>query len=126
MNLNRNHFSFLVQVIDRVHLNTTSGYAEGRDLDSLEILDGSNPASKGFNPASKGSNLDSKGFFRLTLAVCRNAVPHRDRKTSPAHAAHQPVAGIAAGEALSVDAAVLRGALLLAVLRRGEQWAGLH
>ena len=38
MILNRKHFSFLVQVIDRGHLNTTGDYGEGRVLDSLEFL----------------------------------------------------------------------------------------
>ena len=38
MILNRKHFSLLVQVIDRGHLNTTGDYAEGKVLDSLEYL----------------------------------------------------------------------------------------
>ena len=33
------HFSFLMQVIDRGHLNTAGGYAESRVLNSLEFLD---------------------------------------------------------------------------------------
>ena len=36
--LDRKHFSFLMQMIDRGHLNAASGYAEGRVLDSLEFL----------------------------------------------------------------------------------------
>ena len=35
----RKHFSFLVQVFGRAHLNTAGGYADGRVLDSLEFLD---------------------------------------------------------------------------------------
>ena len=38
MILVRKHFSFLMQVIDRSHLNTAGGNAEGRVLDSLEFL----------------------------------------------------------------------------------------
>ena len=38
MILDRKHFSFLVQMIDRGHLNTTGGYAKGRVLDRLEFL----------------------------------------------------------------------------------------
>ena len=33
MILDRKHFSFLVQVIDRGNINTAGGYAEGRVLD---------------------------------------------------------------------------------------------
>ena len=36
--LDRKHFSFLLQVIDRSHLNAAGGYAEGRVLESLEFL----------------------------------------------------------------------------------------
>ena len=36
--LDRKHFSFLVQVIEKDHLNAAGGYAEGRVLDSLELL----------------------------------------------------------------------------------------
>ena len=39
MVFNRKYLSFLMQVIDRGHLNTADGYAEGRDLDSLWIRD---------------------------------------------------------------------------------------
>ena len=38
MILDKKNFSFLVQVIDRGHLNAASGYAEGRVLDCLEFL----------------------------------------------------------------------------------------
>ena len=38
MILDKKHFSFLVQVIDRGHLNAAGGYAEGRVLDILEFL----------------------------------------------------------------------------------------
>ena len=38
MTLDRKHFSFIVQVIDRGHFNAAGGYAEGRVLDSLEFL----------------------------------------------------------------------------------------
>ena len=38
MILDRKHFSFFMQVIDRGHLNTAGGYGEGRVLDSLEFL----------------------------------------------------------------------------------------
>ena len=38
MILDRKHFSFLVQVIDRVLLNAAGGYAEGRVFDSLDFL----------------------------------------------------------------------------------------
>ena len=38
MVLDRKHFSFLVQVIDRGHPNAAGGYADGRVLDSLEFL----------------------------------------------------------------------------------------
>ena len=38
MILDRKHFSFLVQVIDRGHINAAGGYAEGKVLDILEIL----------------------------------------------------------------------------------------
>ena len=36
--LHSKHFSFLVQVIDRGHLNAADSYEEGRVLDSLEFL----------------------------------------------------------------------------------------
>ena len=36
--LDRKQFSFLVQLIDRGHLNTAGGYAKGRVLDNLEFL----------------------------------------------------------------------------------------
>jgi len=36
--LDRMHFSFLVEVIDRGHLNAAGGYAEGKVLDVLEFL----------------------------------------------------------------------------------------
>ena len=36
--LDRKHFSFLMQVIDRGHLNAAGGYTEVRVLDSLELL----------------------------------------------------------------------------------------
>ena len=36
--MDREHFYFLVLVIDRGHLNAAGGYAEGRILDSLEFL----------------------------------------------------------------------------------------
>ena len=36
--LDKKHFSFLVQVIDRDHLNAVGSYSEGRVLDSLEFL----------------------------------------------------------------------------------------
>ena len=39
MILDRKHLSFLMKVIDRGHLHTSGGYAEGRILDSLEFLD---------------------------------------------------------------------------------------
>ena len=38
MILDRNHFGFLVQVIDRGHLNAVSGYAECRVFHILEFL----------------------------------------------------------------------------------------
>ena len=38
MILDRKHFSFLVQVIDRSHLKVANGYEEGRVLDILEFL----------------------------------------------------------------------------------------
>ena len=38
MIVDREHFSFLAQVIDRGHLNVAAGYAEGRALDILELL----------------------------------------------------------------------------------------
>ena len=38
MVLDRKHYIFLVKVIDRGHLNTAGGYAQGRVLDSLEFL----------------------------------------------------------------------------------------
>ena len=38
MIFDRKHFSFLKQVIDRDHLNTAGGYAEGRVLDNFEFL----------------------------------------------------------------------------------------
>ena len=38
MILDGNNFSSLVQVIDRGHPNEAGGYAEGRVLDSLELL----------------------------------------------------------------------------------------
>jgi len=37
--LDRKHFSFIVQVIDRGHHNAASGYAEGIVSDNLEFLD---------------------------------------------------------------------------------------
>ena len=36
--LDRNHFNFLVQVIDRGYVNAAGGYAEGGVLDSFEFL----------------------------------------------------------------------------------------
>ena len=36
--LNSKYFSFLLQVIDRGHLNAAGGYAKDRVLDSLEFL----------------------------------------------------------------------------------------
>ena len=39
MILDRKHFSILMQVIDTGHLYKAGGYAKGRVLDSLEILD---------------------------------------------------------------------------------------
>ena len=42
MILDRQHFSFLVQLIDRGHPNATGSYAEGRVLDSLEFLNKGN------------------------------------------------------------------------------------
>ena len=36
--LDRKHFRFLVQVINRGHLNAAGGYAEGKVLDNLEFL----------------------------------------------------------------------------------------
>ena len=36
--LDRKHFSFLVQVIGKGHLNAAGGYAEGRVLDNLIFL----------------------------------------------------------------------------------------
>ena len=36
--MDRKHFSFLKQVIDRGHANAARGYAEGRVLDNLEFL----------------------------------------------------------------------------------------
>ena len=39
MILDRKHFSFFMQVIDRSHLNTAGGYVEGRVLDSLKFLE---------------------------------------------------------------------------------------
>ena len=39
MILDRKHFGFFMQVINRGHLNTAGSYAEGRVVDSLEILD---------------------------------------------------------------------------------------
>ena len=38
MILDRKHFSFLVQVIDRAHPKAAGGYTEGRVLDSLDFL----------------------------------------------------------------------------------------
>ena len=38
MILDRKHFSFLVQVVDRGHPNIAGDYAEVRVLDSLEFL----------------------------------------------------------------------------------------
>ena len=38
MILDRKHFSFLMQVFDRGHLNAAGGYAKGRVLDNLEFL----------------------------------------------------------------------------------------
>ena len=38
MILDRKHLSSLVLVINRGHINTASGYAEGIVLDSLEFL----------------------------------------------------------------------------------------
>ena len=39
MILDSKHFSFFMQVINRGHLNTAGGYAEGRVLDSLVFLE---------------------------------------------------------------------------------------
>ena len=36
--LDRKHFNFLVQVIDRGHLNAAGGYVEGRVLVGLEFV----------------------------------------------------------------------------------------
>ena len=38
MILDRKHFSFLEEVIDRGNFNAIGGYAEGRVLNSLEFL----------------------------------------------------------------------------------------
>ena len=38
MILDRKHFSFLVQVIDRGHLHAAGGNAEGRFSDNLEFM----------------------------------------------------------------------------------------
>ena len=37
--MNRKHFSFFVQVIDRNHLNAAGGYADDRVFDTLEFLE---------------------------------------------------------------------------------------
>ena len=71
MNLDRKHFSFFMQVIDRSHLKTASGYAEGRVLDRLDFLDkggvgkpnGSCIHEKG---PDKGYIGDKYGFLLLT------------------------------------------------------------
>ena len=36
--LDRKHLRFLVQMIDRCHLNATGDYVEGRVLDILELI----------------------------------------------------------------------------------------
>ena len=37
--VDRNHFDFLVYIVDGSHLHADGDYAEGRVLDSLEFLD---------------------------------------------------------------------------------------
>ena len=39
MIVDRNHLGFLMQMIDRGHLNAADGYVENRVLDILEFLD---------------------------------------------------------------------------------------
>ena len=55
--LDRKPFSFLEQVIDRGHLNRAGGYAEGRDLDSIEFL---NKGWRGIGEPN-GSCIHEKG-----------------------------------------------------------------
>ena len=73
MLLYRKNFSFLVQVMDRGHLNTAGGYAEGRVLNSLEFLDKgwlgvreSNWSCMHEKGPDKGFIGDEYGFLLLT------------------------------------------------------------
>ena len=90
MILDRKHFSFLVQVIDRGHLNATGGYAEGKYLGNLEILNkgwcgirepnGSYMHKKGPN---KGHIRDKYGFLLLTPVGIIRSLEDVDTGLSP-------------------------------------------
>ena len=60
--LERKHFSFIMQVIDRSHLNAAGGYAEGKVLDSLEFL----------NKGWRGIRLPNIVILFVNLQVIKN------------------------------------------------------
>ena len=88
--LDRKHFSFLVQVIDRGYLNAAGGYAEGWVLDSLEFLNNGQwgvGEPNGSCIHEKGSDKehigDRSGFLLLTPVSTSKGLDDVDTGWSP-------------------------------------------